>query len=51
MVKRTYQAKLLSDKEMNKMLGMETMPGDGEEQVDFDQGSIINSLYKLLIAR
>lgn len=51
LVRRTYQAKLLTDKEMNCLLGMENMPEDEETAEDYDQTSIINGLYKLLIAR
>lgn len=54
-MRRTYQAKLLTDKEMNTLLGMEHMPvdqnEDDEETAENDQTSIINGLYKLLIAR
>lgn len=58
-VKRTYQVKLLKDKDLNSLLGME---GNGlKKKVDDerhqmleedDKGlSIVSSLYKLLISR
>jgi len=57
-VKRTYQVKILKDKDLNSLLGME---GNGLKKID-DEGhqmlkeddeglSIVNSLYKLLISR
>ena len=52
LVRRTYQTKILNDKEMNTLLGMEGMPGEpDEEEAELNQSSIINGLYKLLIAR
>lgn len=55
LVKRTYQTKLITDKEMNALLGMENLPmkknDEEEEEAHHDQTSIIDSIYKLLVTR
>ena len=52
LVKRTYQAKLMKDQEMNELLGLDDKKQYDEEGLAVtDQSSIMYGIYKLLIAR